>query len=343
MPSNAPSQDSLAILGAGVAGLTAARELARAGAAVSLFDKGRGVGGRTSIRRGAEGGAFDHGAQYFTAREERFAAQVAQWVDAGVAAEWTGRIGAMTRTESGWRQDDAPAATTRYVGAPGMNAPTKALAEEASAAGVAITTGVRVAPLKRVAGRWRLVAESGEPLGDFDRVLVTAPAPQAAELLMVSPALSNAAKSAPMAGAWAVMVEFDQRLPTDWDGVFLNGDDAPLSWAARDSSKPGREAGERWVLHASHAWTAAHLDLDADEAAEPLLAAWLGAIGDPPTEVRSLTAHLWRYAGPNPPLAERVLCDRQLGLYAAGDWCGGPRVEGAFLSGLTAAEEILKK
>lgn len=335
------ANDSIAVIGAGLAGLTAARELARAGRSVAVFDKGRGVGGRAATRRGADGGAFDHGAQYFTARAERFIAQVSEWLAAGVAAEWAGKIGVIEKGPTGWRTADPPEPTARYVGTPGMTAPVKALAEQAAAAGAAITSGVRVAPLKRIEGRWRVTAESGESLGDFDRVLVTAPAPQAAELLMASPALSNAAKSVPMNACWAAMAEFESPLPIEPDGLFVNGDGTPLSWAARDSSKPGRATGERWVLHGSASWTAARLDLDADRAAAELLAAWLEAADLTETAVPTLSAHLWRYAGPATPLADRVLSDESLGLYAAGDWCGGPRFEGAYLSGLTAGEKIL--
>ncbi|QDT70727.1 hypothetical protein MalM25_36830 [Planctomycetes bacterium MalM25] len=342
MPTTPPhANESIALVGAGVAGLAAARELARAGRSVAVFDKGRGVGGRAATRRGPEGGAFDHGAQYFTARDERFATQVADWIAAGAAAEWEGRIGVIEQGPAGWTAGDPPEPTTRYVGAPGMNAIGKALAEEAAAAGAAITSGVRVAPLKKIDGRWQLTAESGEPLGDFDRVLVTAPAPQAAELLMASPALSNAAKSVRMNACWAVMTEFETPLSTELDGAFVNGEDAPLSWAARDSSKPGRATGDRWVLHGAPQWTEAHLDLEPEEAAERLLAAWLGAIGAPAIPTRSQTAHLWRYSGPATPLPDRVLHDESLGLYAGGDWCGGPRVEGAYLSGLAAAARIL--
>jgi hypothetical protein len=57
----------VAIVGAGIAGLTAGRALAAAGAAVELFDKRRGRGGHVSTRR-RENGAFDHGARRFSAR-----------------------------------------------------------------------------------------------------------------------------------------------------------------------------------------------------------------------------------------------------------------------------------
>ena len=80
-----------AVIGAGIAGLSCARALAASGVHVTVFDKSRGSGGRMSTRRG-EGWACDHGAQYFTARDPLFQAELARWQAAGVAARWQPRL-----------------------------------------------------------------------------------------------------------------------------------------------------------------------------------------------------------------------------------------------------------
>lgn len=338
--------DAIAVVGAGIAGLTAARELARAGKTVRVFDKGRGVSGRASTRYADDARRFDHGAQYFTASSDRFAQQITAWVEAGVAAEWLGKLATVECGADGCRFVDPPGAKARYVGTPGMNAMAKALAEDVAAAGGTVTTGVRVAPLKRGDGSWRLLAEGGEPLGDFAKVLVTAPAPQAAELLTASPALSNAAKSVRTTGCWTVMLAFAERLAIDADGVFVNGpvEATPFSWIARNGSKPGRpaeaDAGDCWVLHGSPAWSEANLEITQEEATEQLRAAFWMTAGEVPREPVYTAAHRWRYALPENPLSDPVLADTKLGLYAAGDWCGGPKIEGAYLSGLAAAGAI---
>ncbi|MGH8355151.1 MAG: FAD-dependent oxidoreductase, partial [Pseudomonas sp.] len=71
---NAP----IAIIGTGIAGLSAAQALHAAGHAVQLFDKSRGSGGRMASKR-SDAGALDLGAQYFTARDRRFVEAVQQW------------------------------------------------------------------------------------------------------------------------------------------------------------------------------------------------------------------------------------------------------------------------
>lgn len=81
----------IAIIGAGMAGLTCGQRLFANGHKVQLFDKGRGPGGRISSRRVDVDGEtlhFDHGAQYFTARDERFVRQVEDWEADGIVARW---------------------------------------------------------------------------------------------------------------------------------------------------------------------------------------------------------------------------------------------------------------
>ncbi|MEO0532148.1 MAG: FAD-dependent oxidoreductase [Planctomycetota bacterium] len=345
-PTHDPA-NAIAVIGGGIAGLTAARSLADAGRPVQVFDKGRGVSGRTSIRYADGDRQFDHGAQYFTARSEAFTQQIEAWAADGIAAEWQARIATIECDDNGCRLGEPPSAKVRYVGCPGMNAPAKRLAEQVVAAGGEVRAGVRVAPLKRLSGLWRLVSETGESLGDYAKVLVTSPAPQATELMTASPALSNAAKSVRMNGSWAAMVAFGEEVAPDFDAAFVNGpvSATALSWIARNGSKPGRPdaatTGDCWVLHGSSEWSEANMELAPDEAAAALLAAFGKAIDAQLPSPVHCTAHRWRFALPETPLTESSLADPTIGLYAAGDWCGGPRVEGAYLSGLAAAERIL--
>ena len=69
----------IAIIGAGLAGLTAASHLISAGFRVDLVEKSRGAGGRMATRR-ETWASLDLGAQYFTARSPAFRAQVASWL-----------------------------------------------------------------------------------------------------------------------------------------------------------------------------------------------------------------------------------------------------------------------
>ena len=152
---------SIAIIGAGMSGLSAAEILARSGRPVRLFDKGRGAGGRMATRRTSVNGAdltFDHGAQYFTARSPEFRSEVSHWLDTGVVARW----------------DDDQAegkAGERFVGAPSINSVLKAMASPLD-----VSWGAEVAAIEGGPGTWSLKFRDGSKAGQFETVIVAVPA-----------------------------------------------------------------------------------------------------------------------------------------------------------------------
>lgn len=341
-PSSGPSL-RIAVIGAGIAGLSAARALVDAGHHVEVFDKGRGVGGRTSLRR-RDPFAFDHGAQYFTARDPRFRRFVDAWVEEGVVAPFSARL-AVIDAPGGARERDgaqgAGAPPERFVGLPGMNAMAVRMAQ-----GLNLRTATRVAGFTRSEGSaegtrspWTLQFEDGASTAAFDWVLVTAPPPQTAELVAASAPLAAIASSVPMAPCWAAMVAFEEPFPADFDGAFINA--GPLSWAARNSAKPGRPPGDAWVLHGSPAWTAEHLELTKEDAATQLVQALSEAAGHALPKVLHQDAHRWMYSAAAPPREDESHVDAELQLGIAGDWLGGSKVQGAWLSGRALAGRIL--
>ena len=142
-----------------------------------------------------------------------------------------------------------------------------------------------------------------------------------------------------MLPAWAVMAVFDRSLDLELDGVFVH--DSPLSWAARNNSKPGRSDRECWVLHGSNEWSGSHLEKNEEEVSADLLQAFFEAIGSQLIQPIFAKAHRWRYAQAENPLKVGCLWDAKLRLGACGDWCQMSRIEGAFLGGMAMAGRVL--
>lgn len=321
----------VAVVGAGMAGLTAARTLHDHGLEVTVFDKSRGVGGRLATRRAASGVFFDHGAQYFTIRDPRFARYVCSWLDRGLVQPWEGRI---VEIRDNTVVDDK-SNSERYVGVPAMNSIAQHLACE-----LPLQRETRVSELAGEPGAWQLRSEDGRELGTFDYVLLNCPPQQATALLPRGETISQRVAGVEMDPCWAVLVELEQPLELDFDAAFVNG--GPLSWIARDGSKPGRPAGISWILHSSGEWAREHLEEDADDVLAELLGAFSDATGEMICDPVTLAAHRWRYAKPVKPLEEPCVWDPASQLGACGDWCGGPRLEGAFLSGQAMAGALLR-
>jgi predicted NAD/FAD-dependent oxidoreductase len=291
-----------------------------------------------ATRRAADGWRFDHGAQYFTVRDERFQRYIRAWTQDGVVAEWQGRIVTLTKGQV----EPKVSSTTRFVAVPGMNAICKHMSAELD-----IKFDARVAPLERSSEAWRLRQDDGKLLGEFDGVITSAPATQSAELLACVPNLKEETAGTKMSGCWAAMLAFDQSLDLSFDGAFVH--ESILSWIAQNGTKPGRDddlAGEAkrgacWVLHASPDWTDRHIHEDPSSILPQLVDAFWQATRTRSREPSFATAHRWRYAIPPVPLEDRCSFDAELNVGACGDWCSGPRVEGAFLSGMAMAGRLL--
>ena len=306
----------IAIVGAGMAGLSCGQRLSRLGHEVRLFDKGRGPGGRMATRRMEDGGTtlhFDHGAQYFTARDPRFVEQVAHWEASGVAARW------------------AAAGDDAWVGTPAMNAPLKAMAGE-----LGVQFGTRIEQLVRDGEGWQIDGE-GAPDARFDAVLVAVPAEQAGPLLQPhAPAMATLADQTASDPCWTLMAGFEAPLALVQDTLRQRG---PIGWAARNNAKPGRASEECWVVQASPEWSRAHLEDNAETVAAALLAELAEANGSPLPRQLGATAHRWRFARSG-TAGEEALWDAEQRIGVCGDWLIGPRVEAAYMSGLLLAEAV---
>lgn len=318
----------IAIIGAGIAGLACARRLQLAGVRTVVIEKSRGPGGRMSTRRGDDW-QCDHGAQYFTVRHPLFKAEVERWLKAGVAALWQPRLtvfGAMADHE-------LDPSLQRFVGVPRMTAPARWLADE-----LELITQTTVRQIHLVKGGWKIMThEHGELAPTYRAVVMAVPAPQAEPLLRpCAPTLADVAIQANMRGCWAMMLNYPTPLELAFDAAFINS--GPLRWVARNSSKPGRTGIDTWLLHASAEWSQAHLEDNNEDVARHLLDAF-AALGAPPPA--QWTLHRWRYADTESPLQHGAVWDTALGLGLCGDWLSGGKVEGAWLSGHSLAEQVL--
>ncbi len=328
----------VAVIGAGISGLFAARTMADHGLNVTVFDKGRGVGGRMSTRRVDGEPRFDHGAQYFTARDPRFQRYVESWMRQNIVDRWPNSKSNPSQNivvfQNGERTQK-PDSNERFVGTPTMNSICKHLAIDLD---VVIST--RVEKVEPINNGIRLSDDSGQSIGEFDRLIVSAPAAQTAELLVNFPAIANPISKIQMRPCWAAMISFANPIADDWVGGFIH--DSILTWAARNSTKPQRPSdAEHLLLHAGHEWTADNWERDAEEVAAEMLQAFWKSSGIEPQQSTHLQAHRWKYAIPVDPPETRCFFDAASGIAACGDWAGGPRVEGAFLSGMAAAGRIL--
>lgn len=297
---------AIAIIGAGICGITAAREIAGRGFDVVLFDKSRGLGGRMATRRAA-GVRINHGAPRITpANPELEGLLLAAGADRDALGGW--------------------------VGKPGMSSIAHALCK-----GLHIENGQRVAALHETPDGVYLDFEDGARRGPFLRVIVTVPAPQAEALLPAEPELQRRLADVVMSPVWTYMAAFPERIDTS------NRMSGPIFHRLSRQSDPDTEmnAPDIWVGHATRQWSEAYLEMPHALVETSMQAAVAAALGRLLPEPIYRAVHRWRFGLVRRPLGEPYLESASGRLLVGGDWTLGPGIGDAWASGRSMAERLL--
>lgn len=319
------------VIGAGIAGLAAARQLRATGHRVLLLEKSRGLGGRAATRRW-NGWPVDHGAQFFTARSPEFVAQVDEWLTRGVCFEWC--RGLHRATEHG---PEAPGCDNhaRYACREGMSALGRDLAGEDTSF---ILRETRVNAVNRDGDLWQVESENGRTFAGR-ALIMTPPPPQSAALLGAStPDAAAMLAEFPMAPCLALVAHYP-RLELPWRGIQVP-DHPVVSWVGNDTSKrPDLHPDATIiVIHSAPTFSTENFGGDEAELSGKLLrsASLLAQID--PESARHRFVQRWRYAlGPERDGPPAVGFPTTAPLILAGDAIAGGKIEGAWQSGCEAA------
>jgi renalase len=246
-----------------------------------------------------------------------------------------------------------PSREPHWVSVPAMDGMAAQWLQPLAAAGAAQlqTRVTRIEPDALDHKRWQLQTSGPEDsvhvFSGFDSVLLAVPHALAGALLRQSalgPAMAERIEQVEVAPCWTLMLAFPQavqpslaHLGPQWNAA--HSTHHRVAWVARESSKPGRSAIERWTVQASPAWSQEHLEDDGPRVQAKLLKAFAEVTGIR-AEPAYAQVHRWRWAKTERPLGASHLWDPDSGLGVCGDWCLGHRLEDAFLSGLELAVAV---
>lgn len=322
----------IAIIGAGISGLTLAQHL-KDYADVVVFDKARGVGGRMSTRY-ADPFYFDHGTQFFTARTKAFQGFIAPLIAKGVIAEWKGKVityqADKTIKDRLWFEP-------HYVAVPHMNSLSKHMAQ-----GIDVRLSTEIAALsEKSAEGWQLFSKEGASLGVFDWVISTAPPAQTSNLFRAILPAESPLHGVKLQGCFTLMIGF----PTPWRKPWMAAKvhESPIEWIAVNSSKPGRNnAVTTLVVHSRNDWAEQHIDDDLQQTQEYLVQQFEEVTGIACDKADYLSLHRWKYAIVLENEKKGYHFDPQKSIAATGDWASASRIEAVWLNAASLANEIVK-
>lgn len=322
----------IAIIGAGMAGLTVANKL-KEFADVEVYEKSKGYGGRMATRYRNDY-QFDHGAQFFIAKTPAFKEFLQPYIQQDVVARWDARFVEFTGNEVTYRRtwtNEVP----HYIATPSMSSLGKAMAKD-----VCVQLETHVNKIKKIGQEWQLTDRDGKILGSYEWVILAIPAKQVIELIPDVYEFSKEVAEKNMTACYSLMLGFKEPLSLEWDAALVK--DANISWVSNNHSKPGRSSHYSLLIHSTNDWAEENIQLDNKAVIKFLIEETSHVIEQNVSIAEHIDLHRWRYANIQKQYGKKSFVDNTNRLAAIGDWCIKGRIESAFISGFDAANKLKK-
>ncbi|MEM9807249.1 MAG: FAD-dependent oxidoreductase [Cyanobacteria bacterium P01_D01_bin.56] len=343
---------TVAVVGAGIAGLTCGHRLQTAEHQVIWLEKSRGVGGRMATRRLGNGSWADHGLPYWPASESKLQALTQELKQQGILSTWSAQ-------GFFWQGKLLPTPGMAYCTEIGVNAIAKYLAQSA-----VIQRQQQVTTLAKIDTGWQLSTSGPEKAIsqiNADAIVLAIPAPQIFPLVapldrQTATRLSDV-EYAPCLSLMATHGDLPEvPLLNHQQGWHITAEHPIISWLSLDSSKPKAHSNvSTVVIHSQADFAARYLEqLDAlkDNEAErtqlqqttinQLLNATVDIVPglNQPQQYR---LQRWRYSVVTQPYSQPLFQTPWPTLVGCGDWCDTGETSNlatAYISGIAAAEHI---
>jgi renalase len=338
----------IAVVGAGIAGLTASRVLSKAGHEVVVFEKSKGLGGRMATRYAGEGLSqhLDHGVTVFKATSPDFSAFVDELAAAGLVQPWNDGFRFLTGGQL--MEADPLISTPQFTSTKGMNAIGRHLARWSDVRLQSRVSGLTHFGDHRTRKRaWMINLQSSEVV-EADAVILAVPAPQALGILNMTQDETDTLKlirqidSIHYQPTFSLICAFDPVHRPEWRAIDAEHPD--IRFVSHESAKRAGDQGFTLTIHASHEFTSNHMESSHDRIRTLLLDALSGLLGGWIRQPDWYQVHLWKYAECFEPLGTPYLerDDRRAPLALTGDYLLGSSVEKSYLSGLAIGEAWAK-
>eukprot|EP00928_Gymnodinium_smaydae_P059516 TRINITY_DN42876_c0_g1_i1.p1 TRINITY_DN42876_c0_g1~~TRINITY_DN42876_c0_g1_i1.p1 ORF type:complete len:369 (+),score=51.76 TRINITY_DN42876_c0_g1_i1:71-1108(+) len=330
--------------GGGVAGVTAARVLQSHGFRVHLYERTNTLGGRLGTVN-VGGLKIGSGTSYFKAKHPLFQSQVRKWEADGIVGEWHAGTPHVIDKPGNFSPKPAakPAGDRWFVGYQSMSSIVELSNEERK---MITLVEEEISSMRWCRGIWTL-----NDVYEHSAMICAVPVARLMKLL-------------PLADLHALLPH--QKLAVDFEkarysGMFVFPESlslpftfafplsSPISLILNDSSRKSsanafEAAREAWVVQTDTAWAAKQLQSERSkhDVAVELLEEFRRVLAMDLAAPLSIDSVPWSYGDVHYDLPNTCAFDHQRGLALAGDWCHNGRVEGAWLSGRSAAELLLR-
>ena len=314
------------VLGSGVSGSTIANLLSKK-YSVQVFDKARGLGGRSSNKRFQKSLSFDHGVQYISPKSKEFSKLIKRLSKKKIFKIWNGNHIDYTFKKK--------LLIPKYIGLTANNALSKYYLR-----GIKLSLESQIIKIKYKKYFWEITL-SDNSLYQFKALILTCPFPQLKKLAknyLDKKILNLKVNMQPNITAM-VALKNQKEYPIS----SIKFEDDILAWAANENSKNRFKSNTNlWTLQASLKWSKKTINKYKNNSfiIKELVSRFINLTGFDKKKIIYTGVHGWKYSYNYEKTPFLSYWDKKNKLGVCGDWFNGPKVENAWLSARDLAKKI---
>ena len=315
------------IIGSGISGATIANSLSEK-YSLDLYDKARGVGGRSSNKKFNKNESFDHGVQYISPKSIQFKRFIKDLINKRIVKNWPGRHVFLNINK---KEDKKH---IKIIGKKGNNAISKYLLKD-----INCNFNSKVIKIFNKNNIWEISFLDGSKKF-YKSLILTCPFPQLKKLSKKYIKHSFINQKIKMDANITVMMA-TKKSKLNVSSYFFN--DKILGWAGNENSKKRfNSKNDLWTLQSTHTWANQRINKNRQNKklnTKIMIEKFFKLTGIKKTKVLFSLNHGWKYSSSSKPLRIKSYWNSSLKLGVCADWFVGPRLE----SGWISAKDLFKK
>jgi renalase len=315
------------IIGSGISGATIANILSKK-YSLDVYDKARGIGGRSSNKKLNKNESFDHGVQYISPKSIQFKKFINNLIKIRIVKQWLGKhIFLNTNTKEDKKH-------IKIIGVKGNNAISKYLLKD-----INCNFNSEVIKIFNKNKVWEISFSDGSKKF-YKFLILTCPFAQLKKLSKKYIKHSFINKKIKMDANITVMIATKKTKP-NISSYFFN--DKILGWAGNENSKKRFiSKNDLWTLQSTYSWANKKINKNRENKelnSKILIERFFKLTGIKKTKTSFSLNHGWKYSSNSKPLDIKSYWNSSLNLGVCADWFVGPRLE----SGWISAHDLFKK
>ena len=318
---------SICVIGTGISGATISNLLSKK-YKVDVYDKAKGIGGRSAFRRYLSNVGFDHGLQYISPKTKNFKKFLNNLIRKKIVKKWVGSHKFYNEKVLENKNH------IKLIGTKGNNSISKHLLRN-----INCHFGFELYKVQKVKKNWKLTFLNGE-VKYYEGLIITAPFPQVKKLTKKFLFNFFKNKKIKMNANFTVMVVI-KKTKNEISSYFF--DDKILGWAAKENSKKRfKYKYDLWTLQSTYAWANRNFSKYKKQKLKFInlfIKQFQKLTKSKIKKVYFSNIHGWKYSSNSKPLNVKSYWNKSLKIGICGDWFNGPRYENGWIS----AKDLYKK